>query len=417
MRNMVQRPVNTENISSQRQLIEVMSTYRWIESPRMSATIQAVHLPDDTTSTPLRDINRKEEGERSRANVSAVLENTKPDASIELEEDMRCMICLKEKGKRAKVVPCGHEFDYICISTWISNDGPAAETCPYCRGGITHMQLATSNSHLLDDPNEDNEEQHILKPVSSGTPDAFVNYRKTHLPDILLWTEKGFVQIEREAALRVTQHRLGSTKTIMKRITTVEIRAEAVDDWEGLEFQADGAEGLAKFKQLMKMFTILEKDYVAFGTQKGELYGVALRNFGSYPRIDSRSYAIDFEETYEVTVDHNPTESLNRYTLITIRSCHTIHEIVLEKNDTDIGAPISIYDDTLSDARAIIGRFTASLDRFTSHQPDQPGRQQLDPTLTYILEPWKGEEKCADCNDLHQHGGCLITWYYNALHR
>ena len=45
----------------------------------------------------------------------------------------RCAICHDTYGAEDAVrLPCGHEFGFVCISTWLSPEG-GNKTCPLCR--------------------------------------------------------------------------------------------------------------------------------------------------------------------------------------------------------------------------------------------------------------------------------------------
>ena len=58
-----------------------------------------------------------------------------------------CAICHETyAAEQAVRLPCGHEFGFECISTWLSPEG-GRTTCPLCR-----HQLVAGTTSALDDP-------------------------------------------------------------------------------------------------------------------------------------------------------------------------------------------------------------------------------------------------------------------------
>lgn len=185
---------------------EDISTFESFDSEAAREIYLTRSLIDNIVASTQRD-QVKSVPEESDHDVSAHIQNSKS----ELEDNRRCMICLKTYGKRAMVLPCGHEFDYICIQIWIASRGPAATQCPYCRGDITHLRLANDNAQPRNESADD--ELFILEPVSRpmGHADVVIQYPLIAYEELHLRTDAGFVTMGRSISLQVKQQSLGAT--------------------------------------------------------------------------------------------------------------------------------------------------------------------------------------------------------------
>jgi hypothetical protein len=63
----------------------------------------------------------------------------------QIDDSTHCAICLEGLGDKAVVMPCGHQFDRLCISHWIRCPGVAAKQCPLCRVRMRELR------HTFDD--------------------------------------------------------------------------------------------------------------------------------------------------------------------------------------------------------------------------------------------------------------------------
>lgn len=63
----------------------------------------------------------------------------------QIDDSTHCAICLEGLGDKAVVMPCGHQFDKLCISHWIRCPGVAAKQCPLCRVRMREL------GHTFDD--------------------------------------------------------------------------------------------------------------------------------------------------------------------------------------------------------------------------------------------------------------------------
>ncbi|PWW80658.1 hypothetical protein C7212DRAFT_90823, partial [Tuber magnatum] len=53
-------------------------------------------------------------------------------SKAEEAEDTACVICQETISEKAVASPCGHEYDYICILTWVE----VKPLCPLCKVAI-----------------------------------------------------------------------------------------------------------------------------------------------------------------------------------------------------------------------------------------------------------------------------------------
>ena len=394
---------------------EDISTFELFDSEATREIYWTRSLIDNVVASTQRD-QVKSVPEESDQDVSAHTQNSKS----ELEDNMRCMICLKTYGKRATVLPCGHEFDYICIQIWIADRGPAATQCPYCRGGITHLRLANDYGQPRTEGADD--EQFILEPVSRpmGHADVVVQYPHIAYEELHLRTDAGYVTMWRSISLQLKQQSLGATRTSVFKSLKFEIREDATDDREGIQFKKpdeESARALEKAKKEVGDFITKWESgnhSNSFGIRENK--GKETTIFTTEEISDGGPVVVGLEESIESLIGTDD-RGLNGPHLVEIEVDTSLYEIDLIRDGGDRTFPHSRLGgrsaedlENENSIRCTVSEFGGILQWFDRIWPNQPGRERLDPAFTYILEPYDGSEPCNYCSAVHRHGKCLLPW-------
>uniref|UniRef100_A0A672TPW1 E3 ubiquitin-protein ligase Topors n=1 Tax=Strigops habroptila TaxID=2489341 RepID=A0A672TPW1_STRHB len=80
-----------------------------------------------------------------------------PVGSTAMALETRCPICLDSWEEEASyVLPCLHQFCYICILRWAEN----SPECPLCRRRMTSIMHSVQG--------DDNFQEHVISPPSDG---------------------------------------------------------------------------------------------------------------------------------------------------------------------------------------------------------------------------------------------------------
>lgn len=169
------------------------------------------------------------------------MSTTSLPASEESEEP-ECAICKETPGPQAIVMPCKHEFDLVCINTWIYSGRAAASACPACRTVMTHIHhsqddrgnamcdaVQPSGNYIHDDEEEEEEEEDSFDEDDDNEEDAIVNLSPNHSRE----SNEGEAENDRRTAFlpRVTL-------PIRPRNSEAFFEALFVDEWLEVEDHA-----------------------------------------------------------------------------------------------------------------------------------------------------------------------------------
>lgn len=384
-------------------------------------------------------------------------------ARAQNEEEAECIICRNSFSTRSTLQPCGHEFDFDCIFSWlqslfVKHYDLSEVKCPLCRGAVAGIQ----HDHQ---PDGTFQTFHI---ESCFRADDYLGGRAgghgapPHaLPGLLyhIVQRGGIIALagpatlapwERESSMSATAVRQSRVEAERRRLldrSRVEMSnfTQYVDICvrEGpfyvfitrslmLKISQSGVTTRSKLirqVQIAERYENLEHVIVDTSDEsirelertKREVYTMLWRWLRNCPaKVQDAVFTI---RDVKVPRDHRGIHSFlkSKVSITNTRGGVKIEwEVELEEegpanadNDSEIH-PYAAYTESRRRRIRYVKDATEQIQRskewFQQRQGDATLGNELDRATTNILEPYRPEYQCAFCHLVHRNGDCLLPW-------